>query len=190
MIERTAHKHKAELHSQNMTGKLIDLIEDISAQGQVVVLIYEYDNPILDNLSNLKRANEMREVLRSFYTVLKSCDEYLRFVFITGISKFSKMGVFSAMNNLEDISMDRQFADIAGYTQNELEGCFDDWLNAASAEIGITRDELLASLRDYYDGFSFDGRTRLYNPFSILQCLKKVEFRNYWYESGSPSFIV
>ena len=191
MIDRTARKTKAVLHSKSMTGKLIDLIEDISAQGQVVVLIIdEYDKPILDNLSNIKSANEMREVLRSFYTVLKSCDEFLRFVFITGISKFSKMGVFSAMNNLEDISMDRQFADIAGYTQNELEGCFDDWLNAASAEIGITRDELLASLRDYYDGFSFDGRTRLYNPFSILQCLKKGEFRNYWYESGSPSFIV
>ena len=101
MIERTAHKHKAELHSQNMTGKLIDLIEDISAQGQVVVLIIdEYDKPILDNLSNIKSANEMREVLRSFYTVLKSCDEFLRFVFITGISKFSNMGVLSAMNNL------------------------------------------------------------------------------------------
>ncbi len=190
MIERTARRNKVELHSQSMTGKLIDLIEEISSQGQVVVLVDEYDKPILDNLSNIKKAHEMREVLRSFYTVLKSCDEYLRFVLITGISKFSKMGVFSAMNNLEDISMDKSCGDIAGYTQGELEYYFADWLEAASADMGITHDELIERLRDYYDGFSFDGRTRLYNPFSILQCLKKGEFRNYWYESGSPSFIV
>ena len=172
-------------------GMLLRTIHKLYKQrGAVAVLIDEYDKPILDNLSNIKRAHEMRDVLRSFYTVLKSCDEFLRFVFITGISKFSKMGVFSAMNNLEDISMDRQFGDIAGYTQSELEYCFDDWLNSASAEMGSNRNELLARLREYYDGFSFDGRTRLYNPFSILQCLKKGEFRNYWYESGSPSFIV
>ena len=172
-------------------GMLLRTIHKLYKQrGQVVVLIDEYDKPILDNLSNLTRANEMREVLRSFYTVLKSCDEFLRFVFITGISKFSKMGVFSAMNNLEDISMDRQFGDITGYTQSELECCFDDWLNSTSADMEIGRDDLLERLREYYDGFSFDGRTRLYNPFSILQCLKKGEFRNYWYESGSPSFIV
>ena len=176
---------------QTAGGMLLRTIHTLYKQrGAVVVLVDEYDKPILDNLPNLKRANEMREVLRSFYTVLKSCDEFLRFVFITGISKFSKMGVFSAMNNLEDISMDRQYGDIAGYTQTELECCFDDWLNSTSADIGINRDELLAQLREYYDGFSFDGRTKLYNPFSILQCLKKGEFRNYWYESGSPSFIV
>ncbi|MBR4195611.1 MAG: AAA family ATPase [Synergistaceae bacterium] len=190
MIERTARKNKVKLHSQSMTGKLIDLIEEISSQGQVVVLVDEYDKPILDNLSDIRKAHEMREVLRSFYTVLKSCDEYLRFVLITGISKFSKMGVFSAMNNLEDISMDKSCGDIAGYTQWELEYYFAGWLEAASADMGIPRDELIERLRDYYDGFSFDGRTRLYNPFSILQCLKKGEFRNYWYESGSPSFIV
>ncbi len=151
------------------------LLSILKRIGSVVVLVDEYDTPTLDNLSNLKRANEMQEVLRSFYTVLNSCDEFLRFVFITGISKFSKMGVFSAMNNLEDISMDRQYG---------------DWLNSASTDMEVTHDELLARLRDYYDGFSFDGRTRLYNPFSILQCLNKGEFRNYWYESGSPSFIV
>ena len=84
----------------------------------MVVLIDEYDKPILDNLNDLSLADEMRKVLRSFYGVLKSCDEYLRFTFITGISKFSKMGVFSALNNLEDISMDEHYGDIVGYTQS------------------------------------------------------------------------
>lgn len=191
MISRTARKQNVVLHSNSMTGALIDLIEETYAvNGHVVVLIYEYDKPILDNLSDLKKTDEIREVLRSFYTVLKSCDEYLRFVFITGISKFSKMGVFSAMNNLEDISMDKRFGDIAGYTQNELEYYFDDWLNVAAVNMNISRDELLVNLKDYYDGFSCDGLTRLYNPFSILQCLNKGELRNYWYTSGSPTFIV
>lgn len=191
MISRTARKRNVALYSQSMTGTLIDLIEEVYAvNGHVVVLIDEYDKPILDNLSSLKQADEMREVLRSFYTVLKSCDEYLRFVLITGISKFSKMGVFSAMNNLEDISMDKRFGDLAGYTQNELEHYFADWLNAIAEKMNISRDELLVRLKDYYDGFSFDGHTRLYNPFSVLQCLNKGELRNYWYTSGSPTFIV
>ena len=106
MISRAARKRNIALHSQSMTGILIDLIEGLyTVNGHVVVLIDEYDKPILDNLSDIKKTDEIREVLRSFYTVLKSCDEYLRFVFITGISKFSKMGVFSAMNNLQDISI-------------------------------------------------------------------------------------
>ena len=190
-IYRQAEDFNLKVRSQTLGGIFIDAIKELQKQrGQVVILIDEYDKPILDNLSDIRKAHEMREVLRSFYTVLKSCDEYLRFVLITGISKFSKMGVFSAMNNLEDISMDKSCGDIAGYTQVELEYYFADWLKAASADMGIPREELIECLRDYYDGFSFDGRTRLYNPFSILQCLKKGEFRNYWYESGSPSFIV
>ena len=172
-------------------GKLLRTIHTLyKCGGQVTVLIDEYDKPILDNLSNLSRANEMREVLRSFYTTLKSCDEYLCFVFITGISKFSKIGVVPAMNNLEDISMDKRYGGIAGYTQQELEYFFSERLNAAAGDMGIGRDELLVRMKNYYDGFCFDGKTRLYNPFSILQCLSKGEFRNYWYESGSPSFMV
>lgn len=172
-------------------GKLLRTIHKLyKRQGQVVVLIDEYDKPILDNLTNLSRANEMREVLQSFYTTLKSCDDYLRFVMLTGISKFSKVGVFSAMNNLEDISMDKRYGNIAGYTQQELELFFDEWLNATATEMEISLEEILARLKNYYDGFCFDGKTRLYNPFSILQCLSKGEFRNYWYDSGSPSFMV
>lgn len=176
---------------QTAGGMLLRTIHNLYKHyGKVVVLIDEYDKPILDNLSDLKKADEMREVLRSFYTVLKSCDEYLRFVLLTGISKFSKMGVFSAMNNLEDISMDKRYGDIAGYTQGELEYYFSNWLNFTAEQSGTSREDLLARLKNYYDGFSFDGVTRLYNPFSILQCFSKGEFRNYWYESGSPSFMV
>ena len=97
--------------------------------GQVVVLIDEYDKPITDNINNLEKAEEMREFLRSFYLVLKGCSEYLKFVMLTGVSKFSKAGVFSGLNNLNDISMDEKYDDIVGYTQQELEENFDEWLD-------------------------------------------------------------
>ena len=158
--------------------------------GSVVVLIDEYDKPILDNISDLDKANEMREVLRSFYSVLKSCDEYLRFVMLTGISKFSKVGVFSTLNNLHDISMLSAYGNIVGYTQQEIEENFSEWLASSSSAMSMMQNELLEKIRDYYDGFSFDGKNRLYNPFSILNFFWDKKFGNYWYTSGSPSFIV
>lgn len=109
---------------------------------------------------------------------------------LTGISKFSKIGVFSALNNLEDISMDERYGDIVGYTQSELNNYFNEWIDNASERMNLTHEEFLKRLKDYYDGFSFDGVTRLYNPFSILQCLAKSKLGNYWYVSGSPTFIV
>ncbi len=132
-ISRTAREHNVNIYSKTLNGMFIDLLVEIyKTQGQAVVLINEYDKPILDNLTDLARANEMREVLRSFYTTLKSCDKYLRFVMLTGISKFSKMGVFSAMNNLLDISMMTKYGDMVGYTQEELEDKFSVWIDNTS----------------------------------------------------------
>ena len=158
--------------------------------GPVVVLIDEYDKPILDKIGDLEAAEAMRMALRSFYTVIKGCDEYLRFVMLTGISKFTKVGVFSAMNNLNDISMNRRYGDVVGYTQEELERDFSGWLDRAAEEMGTARAALLERMEAYYDGFCFDGRTRLYNPFSILRFFSEAQFANYWYGSGSPTFIV
>ena len=109
---------------------------------------------------------------------------------LTGISKFTKTGVFSAMNNLMDISMTEWFGDVVGYTQEELERDFAEWIDDAAGKMGLSRQELLTRMKDYYDGFCFDGTTRLYNPFSILSFFFNGRFSNYWYESGSPSFIV
>lgn len=190
LISRLSRKHKVNLYSESTEGMLADLLEGIfEKNGLFVLLIDEYDNPILDNITNLQKADEMREVLRSFYTTIKSYDEHFRFVFITGISKFSKTGVFSAMNNLMDISLDQEYGDITGYTQDELKFYFRDWIDSASQKMKISPDSLIVRLKDYYDGFSFDGFTRLYNPFSIMLCLSKGRLDNYWYTSGSPSFI-
>ena len=191
VIVRAGKKYKAEIQSETLNGMFTDLLDEIyKVHGAIVVLVDEYDKPILDNINDMQKADEMRGVLRSFYTTLKSCDEYLRFVMLTGISKFSKVGVFSAMNNLEDISMDRRYGDITGYTQIELENYFGEWIDNAADRMKLTSGELLKRLKEYYDGFSFDGVTRLYNPFSIMQCLAKAKLNNYWYVSGSPTFMI
>ena len=191
MLGRAALFAGMEIRAQSLTGGFAELVMSLhQAKGPVVVLIDEYDKPMLDNIGNLELANEMRLTLRSFYTVLKSCDEYLRFVMLTGISKFSKVGVFSALNNLQDISMSRRYGDIAGYTQDELERDFDEWIADTAGALSTDKGKLLGRIRNYYDGFCFDGSTRLYNPFSILNFFSEQEFRNYWYASGSPSFIV
>ena len=191
MLLRKARQFEVTLHSQTLTGMFADLIEEVyKLHGYAAVLIDEYDKPILDNINDLEKVELLRTLLRSFYGALKGCDEYLRFIMFTGISKFSKVGVFSALNNLEDISMDEAFGDIVGYTQDELEFFLADRIDYAAKKMKIGKDNLLTNLKEYYDGFSFDGKVKLYNPFSIMQCLKKCEFNNYWYESGSPSFIV
>ena len=172
-------------------GALKGVIEGLYDRGgPVVALIDEYDKPILDKIGDLEAAEAMRMALRSFYTVIKGCDEYLRFVMLTGISKFTKVGVFSAMNNLNDVSMDRQYGDVVGYTQAELERDFAGWIDRAAEAMGMAREELLERMKDYYDGFCFDGTTRLYNPFSILRFFSEARFANYWYASASPTFIV
>ena len=190
-LEDFAFFNNVEIPNENTAdGMLLKVIYSLYKDyGHVVILIDEYDKPILDNINNLKKANEMREVLRSFYAIIKGCDEYLRFVFITGISKFSKTSVFSAMNNLTDISMLKRYGDIVGYTQDELEENFSEWIALSSKIMSLSKDELQNKIKAYYDGFSFDGSTRLYNPFSILNFFFDEKFGNYWYTSGSPSFI-
>jgi PAS domain-containing protein len=155
----------------------------------VVVLVDEYDKPILDNMHDHEKAETAREILRNFYVRIKAADRHVRFVFITGISKFSKMGVFSAMNNLIDVSMNDKYAAMLGYTEEELLTNFDDYIEETAAMLGKTKDALITEIRDYYDGFSFDGKTMLYNPFSTLNFFKNPVFKNYWFESGTPSFI-
>ena len=156
--------------------------------GKVIILIDEYDKPITDNIDNLEKANKMRETLRSFYSVLKNRDE-VKFIMITGVSKFTKTGVFSCLNNLKDISMMEEYGDIVGYTQQELEDNFGDWIEKNSQKMSLNREELLKKIKEHYDGFSFDGITRVYNPFSVLNFFDECKFRNYWYNSATPSFL-
>lgn len=148
--------------------------------SKVVILIDEYDKPILDNITDPERAKIARALLRDFYGSIKDLDEYLKFVFITGVSKFSKMNLFSGLNNLEDITISPKFAEIAGYTQNDLETVFAEHLENADKEM----------VKRWYNGYNYFGEP-LYNPFDILLFISNdLEFQNYWWESGNPSFLI
>src|SRR6056297_1341830 len=157
---------------------------------RVIVLIDEYDKPILDHLEDHEMAEKIRTVLRTFYSTLKSSDAYLDFVFITGITKFTKVGVFSTLNNLDDISTWDDVSQMLGYTQEEIERDFEPYLEKSASHMEMKRQELLEAIKQHYNGFSFDGKHFVYNPFSILNFLNKNVFDNIWVESGSPSFIV
>ncbi len=159
--------------------------------GKVVVLIDEYDKPILDHLGNVAIAAEMREFLKAFYGILKSADEHLRFVFITGVSRFSKTGVFSGLNNLRDLTLIDSFADMLGYTQEELELHFSDYIDILASSLGLDRPLMLDAIRDWYNGFRFTSREiSVYNPFSSLLLFENKKFMDYWFESGTPTFLL
>ena len=182
--------YELDISVQDSSGDVfLDVINELyKKNGQVVLLIDEYDKPITDNINNLEKAEEMRETLRSFYGVLKGCSQ-IKFIMITGVSKFSKTGVFSCLNNLDDISMSEEYGDIVGYTQQDLEDNFSDWIEITAQRKSMSKKELLDKIKKYYDGFSFDGITRVYNPFSVLKFFKEKYFYNYWYTSATPSFL-
>lgn len=190
-VQQIAQHYDITLDDGPFDIQVEDLILKLAAGRQVVILIDEYDKPIVDNISNLPEAIRIRDTLRSFYGTIKSMDQYLRFVFITGISKFSKVGVFSQMNNLDDLTMDTRFATALGITEEELRGNFADHIALLAEKMGLTTDALCEEIRYWYDGFCFvEESPNLYNPFSTLQLFIKQKFNAYWFESGTPSFLI
>ena len=157
---------------------------------KVVILIDEYDKPITDWIDDMPKARIYQELLRDFYLVLKGSDRYLHFVLITGVSKFSRISVFSGLNNLQDITLSPQFATLLGYTQAELESYFAEHLHALATEQGLTLAQLLTHIKTWYNGYSWNAIERLYNPFSILNLLAQQRFSNYWFASATPTFLI
>ncbi len=163
----------------------------------VVVLIDEYDKPMIDHIGQgeerLKIAKANRDILKKFFGVLKgnNVSPALRFVFLTGVSKFSKVSIFSELNNLSDMTMDLRYADMLGYTQAELESNFSDHLAQLATQLGWSVERLIEELAYRYNGYRFSDReVKVYNPFSVLNALDKLAFQNYWFESGTPTFLV
>ncbi|MDR1792417.1 MAG: AAA family ATPase, partial [Bacteroidales bacterium] len=158
--------------------------------SKVVILIDEYDKPLLDNLFKSESiVASIKEALSNFYTQVKANEQYIKFVFLTGISKIARVGVFSKLNNLTDISFDAQYGEMCGYTEEEIKTYFPDYLEDTAEAMQITTAELMDKMRNYYDGFCFDGIHRLYNPYSTLLFFAKKRFSNFWFESGTPSVI-
>jgi hypothetical protein len=161
-------------------------------QGKVVILIDEYDKPIIDHLEfhAIEKAKANQEILGIFYGALKDADEYIRLMFITGVSKFTKVSLFSKLNNLSDLTIHPAYTTMLGYTQQELESNFEPYLDEALVEFPhYNRTEFLEKIRLWYNGYSWDGKNTVYNPFGILLFLSSKDFQAYWFQSGTPSFL-
>ncbi len=158
---------------------------------QVVILIDEYDKPIIDNLTRPELREAFREQLQGFYSVMKSKDAFIRFGFLTGVTKIGRMSVFSGLNNLQDISMDERYIDICGISEKELKLYFDESITELAQANRLTKDECYAKLARMYDGYHFcENSIGVYNPFSLLNTFSKMKFGSYWFETGTPSFLV
>ncbi len=180
IIKDNAEDNKIKIDNITTSGQFLQLIKKLYEKYKqpVVVLIDEYDKPILDNITE-KNVKEIRTELAGFYSVLKDMEKYLKFVFITGVSKFSKTSIFSKLNNLQDISLKPKYADICGYTQSDLETVFKDYLH----------DVNLKTVKEWYDGYNFLGQN-IYNPYDILLFLDSKEYKPYWFKTGTPTFLL
>jgi hypothetical protein len=180
-----------ELQGYDYQSRFDDLIMQLGQQRQIVILIDEYDKPIIDNLDNLDEAKRIREVLKTFYTIIKSHDQYIRFVFLTGVSKFSRVGIFPGLNNLEDLSLRPAFATLLGLTEAEISAYLQDYITAFAEQQKITNREMLQQIRHWYNGFCFAADSEpVYNPFSTFLLFKEQRFSNYWFETGTPTFLI
>ena len=184
MAQLDAVERRAGIASDYATGpeRLAHLLETLHTRaGQaVVVLIDEYDKPILDALEVPEIARANRDFLRGLYAVIKDCDAHVRFAFITGVSKFSKVSLFSGLNNLTDITLEPEYSALCGYTDADLDAVF------APELPGLDRDQI----RDWYNGYAWLGAERVYNPFDILLLFRRRRFAAYWFETGTPTFLV
>ena len=157
----------------------------------VVVLVDEYDKPLLNVIDDDELLNSFRALLKSFYGVIKGEDQYLRFVFITGVTRFDKVSIFSDLNNLIDISMSNKYDQICGYTQKELESVFDNEIISVAEANSITKDQCLSKLKEMYDGYHFSqNQIDIYNPFSVMSAFFNGNFGSYWFTTGTPTFLV
>ncbi len=192
-LKKWAKHYKIRLTTSDYKSQFEELLAKLCKKhGTVALLIDEYDKPIIDFIEQgeTEQAKFNRDILREFYGVLKDSDTLLELVFITGISKFAKISLFSHLNNLTDITTSKQYGTITGYTQAELEFYFDDHLKRCADELKLSREALLDNMRVWYNGYSWDGVTRVYNPFGTLNFLFDRTFKNYWFATGSPQFLI
>jgi hypothetical protein len=190
-LDEIATQYQIGLQERNLISRFEELIRKLAEkENKVVILIDEYDRPMTEYLNNIPQAEANRETIKDFFSVIKPNDAFIRFFFMTGVSKFNKVSMFSGFNNLNDISYDNNYATLLGYTQEELEQYFADYLSDIAKQEKITVEELLPQIKFWYNGYNWGGETGVYNPFSILCFTSKRAFANYWFETGTPTFLV
>ncbi|MGA1825974.1 MAG: AAA family ATPase [bacterium] len=190
-IDEVAFKNNITINKKgSYISRFAECIEKLSNEGKVVILVDEYDKPIIDFIDQKEIALKNRDVLRNFYSVIKGSDEFIQFTLLTGVSKFARVSVFSGLNNLNDITVDEKYSTMLGYTQDELEFNFQDRISAMKKKFNLSKRELMDEIKAWYNGYSWDGKNYLYNPFSILNLFEKMSFGNYWFSSSTPTFLV
>ncbi|MDR0704233.1 MAG: ATP-binding protein [Planctomycetaceae bacterium] len=188
-LEKQWGKNETETTPASRLFGLIRRANEKSGR-KVVVLIDEYDKPLVSTLDKPDVNESMREILKGFYGVLKSADAYLQFVFLTGVTKFSKVSVFSDLNNLRDISIEAEYCGICGISETELANYFEPEIQKLSEQINLSYEATFAKLKKHYDGYHFCEQTAgMYNPFSLLNTFQSLKFRNYWFSTGTPTFL-
>ena len=180
-------------HRNGVNNRLTDLIKTVCQKTgkQVVVLIDEYDAPLLDVAHETEQLEVLRNVMRNFYSPLKGCEYMLRFVFLTGITKFSQLSIFSELNNITNISMDNEFAGICGITKEELLENMSEDIDMLAKTLDYSREVTIAKLKEHYDGYHFSKKSPdVFNPYSLLNCFAKRELGAYWFTSGTPTYLI
>jgi len=191
-MKDVARAHNVDISDESAAGDMLKrvIIDTAGKHGKpAVVIVDEYDKPFLDFYNKPPMAQEVREVMRDYYIQFKANESNIRFLFMTGISKFTKAGVFSTLNNLNDLSLDKNFGTMLGYTGEELLEYFGEHIEAVAKNRNVLADELVTQMKHYYNGFCFDGIHKVYNPFSALNFFQSGEFGNFWMESASPKII-
>ena len=193
LLESESRRLKVPLHGEDASARFRFMIEDLSAANpdkKMVLLVDEYDKPLLGHLGK-EDVNDTRDALKEFYSVIKTCEGYQRFAFITGVSKFSKVSIFSDLNNLNEFSMDARVALLFGYTHEEVKTNFPESLAALGGKLGLDAEATFAKLVKWYDGYRFEeNAVPVFNPVSIGKCLSSRKFDPYWFETGTPSFLL
>ena len=190
MLKKLFKKNNLKIETKDYKEAFNELIEKLGEKEKVVLLIDEYDKPIIEYLEDKELSKQMRAILKNFYETIKANDEYIHFAFLTGVSKFSKVSVFSALNNLTDITMDEHYSKIVGIDENQLYSYFDEYIKILAEKKNITVEELKIRLKKWYNGYSWDGKNFLYNPYSILSAFNQKNIKNYWFGTGTPTFLI
>ncbi|PKQ64616.1 ATP-binding protein [Raineya orbicola] len=193
-LQEIANEYQIQLYENALGLLFAELIRKLYEKThlKVVILVDEYDKPITDVLEqgDKNQAHENREVLRMFYSIVKGSSAYIRFMFLTGITRFTKVSLFSDLNNLVDITFHKDFHNMLGYTQNEIHHYFTPHLQFIAKETSKNIDDLWKEIKFWYNGYSWNGKDKLYNPFSVLCYLDAREARNFWFESGTPKMLI
>ncbi|NME71316.1 ATP-binding protein [Flammeovirga aprica] len=191
-LTKIGKEYKVTLTATNLKELFEELILALHKQyDEVVILVDEYDKPIIDYIgTELDLAEQNQKVMKEFYSVLKDLDGSLRFVFITGVSRFAKVSIFSDLNNLNDITLKKQYNTLVGYTEEEIKLHFHDRIQLLMRDENLNYDEVIEKMRLWYNGYNWLGKDKLYNPFGVLNLFDGLRFANYWFATATPSFLI